>query len=169
LQSSVTGSEFFASGDPLQLKILNMSKLFSPLTIKSVTFRNRIVTSPMCMYMAEDGFASNWHLVHYGSRAMGGAGTVMLEATAIRADGRIGTGDLGIWKDEHIALLAQVASFIKSSGSVAAIQLAHSGRKGSTWASGRESRPLKADDEKGWEVIAPSALRFHQIIRLRGK
>ncbi|OXG03985.1 NADH:flavin oxidoreductase/NADH oxidase [Flavobacterium araucananum] len=145
-----------------------MSKLFSPLTIKSVTFRNRIVTSPMCMYMAEDGFASNWHLVHYGSRAIGGAGTVMLEATAIRADGRIGTGDLGIWKDEHIALLAQVASFIKSSGSVAAIQLAHSGRKGSTWASGRESRPLKADDEKGWEVIAPSAIAFssdHQTPR----
>lgn len=137
-----------------------MSKLFSPLTIKSLTLRNRIITSPMCMYMAEDGFANNWHLVHYGSRAMGGAGAVMIEATAIRADGRIGAGDLGIWKDEHIESLAEIASFIKSSGSVPAIQLAHSGRKGSTWISGRESHPLMADDENGWEIIAPSAIAF---------
>ncbi|AMP98027.1 Oxidoreductase [Pedobacter cryoconitis] len=137
-----------------------MSKLFSPLTVKSITLRNRIVTSPMCMYMAEDGFASDWHLVHYGSRAIGGAGAVMLEATAVRADGRIGVGDLGIWKDEHIAMLTKVASFIKSAGSVPAIQLAHAGRKGSTWASGRESRPLLPDDENGWEVIAPSDIAF---------
>ncbi|MCV9927561.1 NADH:flavin oxidoreductase/NADH oxidase [Flavobacterium sp. LS1R49] len=145
-----------------------MSKLFSPLTIKSVTFRNRIITSPMCMYMAEDGFASNWHLVHYGSRAMGGAGAVMLEATAVQADGRIGVGDLGIWKDEHIAPLAEVASFIKKNRSVPAIQLAHSGRKGSTWALGRESYPLMPEDKNGWKVIAPSAIAFspeHQTPR----
>ena len=114
----------------------------------------------MCMYMAEDGSASDWHLAHYGSRAMGGAGAVMLEATAVRADGRIGVGDLGIWKDEHIEMLAKITSFIKSTGSVPAIQLAHAGRKGSTWASGRESHPLMADDENGWEVIAPSAIAF---------
>jgi len=143
-----------------------MSKLFSSLTVKSVTFKNRIITSPMCMYMAEDGFASNWHLVHYGSRAMGGAGTVMLEATAVRADGRIGVGDLGIWKDEHIEMLAKIASFIKTTGSVPAIQLAHAGRKGSTWASGRESRPLIPDEEDGWEVIAPSAIAFSTAMQI---
>ncbi|PTT15788.1 oxidoreductase [Flavobacterium sp. HMWF030] len=137
-----------------------MSKLFSPLRVKSVEFKNRIFTSPMCMYMAEDGFANDWHLVHYGSRAMGGAGSVMLEATAVRADGRIGVGDLGIWKDEHIVSLSQIAGFIKKNGSVPAIQLAHSGRKGSTWASGAESRTLMANDENGWEVIAPSAIAF---------
>jgi len=144
----------------LLLNMIKMSILFSEQTIKSVKFKNRIITSPMCMYMAEDGFASDWHLVHYGSRAMGGAGAVMVEATAVRADGRIGIGDLGIWKDEHIAPLAKVTSFIKSTGSVPAIQLAHSGRKGSTWASGAESHALMADDENGWEIIAPSAIPF---------
>lgn len=137
-----------------------MSKLFSPLTVKSVTFRNRIVTSPMCMYMAEGGFASDWHLVHYGTRAMGGAGVVMLEASAVRKDGRIGVGDLGIYKDEHIEMLTKIASFIKTAGSVPAIQLAHAGRKGSTWASGRDSHPLMLNDENGWEVIAPSPIPF---------
>lgn len=142
-----------------------MSKLFSPLTVKSVTFRNRIITSPMCMYMAQDGFASNWHLVHYGSRAMGGAGAVMLEATAVRADGRIGVGDLGIWKNEHIEMLTKITSFIKSTGSVPAIQLAHAGRKGSTWASGRESRPLMPDEDDGWQVIAPSTVPFSSTMQ----
>ncbi|MDH5827031.1 NADH:flavin oxidoreductase/NADH oxidase [Sphingobacterium faecium] len=137
-----------------------MSKLFSPLTVKSITFRNRIITSPMCMYMAQDGFATDWHLVHYGSRAMGGAGAVMLEATAVRADGRIGVGDLGIWKDEHTEMLTKITTFIKKSGSVPAIQLAHAGRKGSTWASGRDSQPLMPHDENGWKVIAPSAIAF---------
>lgn len=149
-----------ASSGNFFVKKNKMSKLFSPLAVKSVTFRNRIITSPMCMYMAEDGFTSDWHLVHYGSRAMGGAGAVMLEATAIRADGRIGVGDLGIWKDEHIEMLTKITSFIKSTGSVPAIQLAHAGRKGSTWTSGRESRPLMPDEENGWEVIAPSAIAF---------
>ena len=142
-----------------------MSKLFSPLTVRSVTFRNRIVTSPMCMYMAEDGFANDWHLIHYGSRAMGGAGAVMLEATAVRADGRIGVGDLGIWKDEHVDMLSKISSFIKNSGSIPAIQLAHAGRKGSTWASGRDSRPLMPDEENGWEVIAPSAIAFSSTMQ----
>jgi len=117
------------------------------------------------MYSATDGFASDWHLVHYGSRAMGGAGAVMLEATAVRADGRIGVGDLGIWKDEHIAPLAKIASFIKSSGSVAAIQLAHAGRKGSTWAMGAESHALMPEDKDGWQTIAPSAIPFSPIMQ----
>lgn len=117
------------------------------------------------MYSAADGFATDWHLVHYGSRAMGGAGAVMLEATAVRADGRIGVGDLGIWKDEHIAPLAKIASFIKNSGGIAAIQLAHSGRKGSTWAQGGESRALMPEDEDGWQTIAPSAIPFSTIMQ----
>ncbi|WP_166333070.1 NADH:flavin oxidoreductase/NADH oxidase [Sphingobacterium chungjuense] len=137
-----------------------MSKLFSPLTVKSVTLKNRIITSPMCMYMAQDGIASDWHLIHYGSRAMGGAGMVMLEATAVRADGRIGVGDLGIWKDEHIEMLTKLASSIKLAGSVPALQLAHAGRKGSMWVSGGESHPLFPSDENGWEIIAPSPIAF---------
>ena len=137
-----------------------MSKLFTPLTVKSVTFRNRIFTSPMCMYMAEDGFANDWHLIHYGTRAMGGAGAVMLEATAVREDGRIGVGDLGIWKNEHIDMLSKIASNIKNIGSVPAIQLAHAGRKGSVLVSGGDSSPLMPEDENGWETIAPSASAF---------
>jgi 2,4-dienoyl-CoA reductase-like NADH-dependent reductase (Old Yellow Enzyme family) len=112
------------------------------------------------MYASVDGFASDWHLVHYGSRAMGGAGAVMLEATAVLANGRIGVGDLGIWKDEHIGPLAKVAEFIKSNGSIPGIQLAHSGRKGSNWVSGRDSRHLMPEDTDGWEVIAPSPIPF---------
>lgn len=137
-----------------------MSKLFSPITLKSITFKNRIIMSPMCMYMSEDGFSTDWHLVHYGTRAIGGAGTVMLEATAVRADGRIGIGDLGIYKDEHIEGLQRITSFVKNNGSVPAIQLAHSGRKGSTWASGAESRVLTQKEEGAWDLIAPSAIAF---------
>lgn len=137
-----------------------MSRLFSPATLKSVTFRNRLIMSPMCMYSSNDGFSTDWHLVHYGSRAVGGAGTVMLEATAVRADGRISVNDLGIYKDEHVEGLHRVASFIKQQGAVPAIQLAHAGRKGSTWASGGDSRILQPGEEGGWQVIAPSPIPF---------
>ncbi len=137
-----------------------MSRLFSPTSIKSVHFRNRIIMSPMCMYSSKDGFSTDWHLVHYGSRAVGGAGTVMLEATAVRADGRISVNDLGIYKEEHVEGLQRIASFIKEQGAVPAIQLAHAGRKGSTWASGGDSRVLMPDDEGGWQVIAPSPIPF---------
>lgn len=137
-----------------------MSRLFSPSTLKSVTFRNRLIMSPMCMYSSNDGFSTDWHLVHYGSRAVGGAGTVMLEATAVRADGRISVNDLGIYKDEHVEGLHRVASFIKQQGAVPAIQLAHAGRKGSTWASGGDSRILQPGEEGGWQVIAPSPIPF---------
>src|SRR3954469_3979662 len=106
--------------------------LFSPFSLRDVTFRNRIGVSPMCQYSCEDGFASDWHLVHLGSRAVGGAGLVMVEASAVTADGCISPQDMGIWKDEHIDPLARCARFIERNGAVAGIQLAHAGRKAST-------------------------------------
>jgi 2,4-dienoyl-CoA reductase-like NADH-dependent reductase (Old Yellow Enzyme family) len=138
-----------------------MSKLFSPFTIKDVTFRNRIGVSPMCQYSSEDGFANDWHLVHLGSRAVGGAGMVMVEATAVSPEGRISPADLGIWKDEHIEQLKRITSFIRDHGAVAAIQLAHAGRK----ASKREpwkNNELLSHEEGGWQTIAPSALAFDE-------
>lgn len=137
-----------------------MSKLFSPLKIKDITFKNRIFTSPMCMYSAEDGIATDWHLVHYGTRAMGGAGTVMTEATAVSPEGRIGAGDLGIWSDKHIPGLKRITDFLKNNGSVPGIQLGHSGRKGSYDVQGGDSLLLRTEAEGGWEVIAPSAIPF---------
>ncbi len=115
--------------------------------------------SPMCMYSCEDGFATDWHFVHYGTRAMGGAGMVIFEASAVRADGRISTGDLGIYKDEHIEMLGRITKFVKDNGSVVGIQLAHAGRKASTWAFGAESKIL-SENQGGWEMIAPSAIAF---------
>src|SRR5512147_112387 len=106
--------------------------LFSPLALRGVTLRNRIIVSPMCQYSSEDGFASDWHVVHLGSRAVGGAGLVIVEATAVEARGRISPQDLGIWKDEHVEPLARVARFVESQGAAAGIQIAHAGRKGST-------------------------------------
>ena len=117
--------------------------------------------SPMCMYSCEDGFATDWHFVHYGTRAMGGAGTVILEASAVRADGRISVGDLGIYKDAHIENLQKITTFLKENGSIPGIQLAHAGRKGSTWASGGDSKVLN-ENEGGWEMIAPSAIAFSE-------
>src|SRR5580658_2786324 len=105
--------------------------LLSPFQLRSIAFANRIGVSPMCQYSSQDGFATDWHLVHLGARAQGGAGLVMVEASAVTAEGRITPGDLGIWKDDHIHTLAQIASFIHSQGSRAGIQLAHAGRKAS--------------------------------------
>ena len=136
-----------------------MSILFSPLTIKSITLKNRIIVSPMCQYSSVDGFASDWHLVHLGSRAVGGASTVISEATAIFPEGRISPDDLGIWKDEHIEKLAQITAFIKKQGCVPGIQLAHAGRKAST-AAPWKGRGGVAEDEGGWVPVAPSALPF---------
>jgi 2,4-dienoyl-CoA reductase-like NADH-dependent reductase (Old Yellow Enzyme family) len=134
--------------------------LLSPLTIRGVTLRNRIVVSPMCQYIAEDGFAHDWHLVHLGSRAVGGASLVFVEATAVTSEGRISPGDLGIWKDEHIEPLARIARFVQSQGAVAGIQLAHAGRKAScdrAWRGGAKLRP----GEGGWPAVAPSAIPFN--------
>src|SRR6187200_3783519 len=109
-----------------------MAILFEPLTIKSVTFKNRIVISPMCQYSSVDGLASDWHLVHLGSRAVGGAALVLTEAAAILPEGRISPQDLGIWSDDHVEPLARIVQFVHAQGSVAGMQLAHAGRKAST-------------------------------------
>ncbi|MBV8229815.1 MAG: hypothetical protein JO329_07515, partial [Planctomycetaceae bacterium] len=105
--------------------------LLSPLTIRDVTFRNRIVMSPMCQYSATEGMADDWHLVHLGSRAVGGAALIFVEATAVTRDGRISPGDMGIWHDRHVEPLARIARFVQARGAVPGIQLAHAGRKAS--------------------------------------
>lgn len=138
-----------------------MSLLFSPLKIKSLTLKNRIVVSPMCEYSAIDGFASNWHLVHLGSRAVGGAGLVIAEATAISPEGRISIADLGIWKDEHIDKLREITKFISENGSVPGIQLAHAGRKASFDIPWKNVTQLPIEDG-GWQTVAPSALAFNE-------
>ena len=133
--------------------------LFAPLTIRGVAFRNRIAVSPMCQYSAEDGMAGDWHLVHLGSRAVGGAGLVIAEATAVEARGRISPFDLGIWKDEQIEGLARIARFVKQQGAVPGIQLAHAGRKASTQAPWTGDRAIPAESG-GWPTVAPSAIPF---------
>lgn len=134
--------------------------LTDPLTIRGVTLRNRIVVSPMCQYCALDGMADDWHLVHLGSRAAGGAGLVFVEASAVTAQGRITPADMGIWDDRHIEPLARVASFIHRIGGVAAIQLAHAGRKASCRPPFEGGVRLKTPEEGGWTVVAPSAIPF---------
>jgi 2,4-dienoyl-CoA reductase-like NADH-dependent reductase (Old Yellow Enzyme family) len=134
--------------------------LLSPLKIRSVTFRNRIAMSPMCQYSAHDGFANDWHLVHLGSRASGGVALVMVEATAVTADGRITPGDLGIWKDDHIEPLTRIARFVHSQGAVAGIQLAHAGRKASCELPWKGGEGLLTPEEGGWPVVGPSAIPF---------
>lgn len=136
-----------------------MSKLFSPLEIKSIKFKNRIIVSPMCQYSSEDGFANDWHLVHLGSRAVGGASLIISEAAAISAEGRISPDDLGIWKDEHIEKLRQITSFIKAQNSVAGIQLSHAGRKASTQIPWKGNGKVAVQDG-GWIPVAPSPVAF---------
>ncbi len=137
--------------------------LFSPLQIKSVTLKNRIGVSPMCQYSAEDGFVTDWHLVHLGSRAVGGAGLVLMEATAVSPEGRISPEDAGIWKDEHIAPLRRITQFIEAEGSVPGIQLAHAGRKASTPAPWKEKSAMVAPEDGGWtHLLAPSAIAFSE-------
>ncbi len=136
-----------------------MPHLFDPLTIRGVTFRNRIGVSPMCQYSCQDGFANDWHLVHLGSRAVGGAGLVIAEATGVEARGRISLGDLGIYKDEHVAPLARVAKFIAQQGAVPGIQLAHAGRKASTGLPWEGGKPL-SKEAGGWDIVAASAIPF---------
>jgi len=135
--------------------------LLSPLTIRGVTLRNRIVMSPMCQYVAQDGFADDWHLVNAGSRASGGVALVIVEATAVTAEGRITPGDLGIWTDAHVEPLARIVRFVESQGTVAGIQLAHAGRKASCdlpWNGGAGLTPAQG----GWQVVAPSAIPFDE-------
>ena len=145
---------------PRSFDIKPDSGLFDPLKIRGLTLENRIVVSPMCQYSCENGFANDWHLVHLGSRAIGGAGLVMAEATAVTAEGRISPQDLGLWSDAHAEPLARIVKFLHSQGSTAGIQLAHAGRKASTarpWDGGGKLPVSKG----GWsEVVAPSALAF---------
>ncbi|MDE3188010.1 MAG: NADH:flavin oxidoreductase/NADH oxidase [Acidobacteriota bacterium] len=133
--------------------------LLSPLQLRSVSLANRIGVSPMCQYSAQDGFTNDWHLVHLGSRAQGGAGLVIVEASAVLPEGRISSADVGIWKDEHIPGLERIVRFIHSQGSRAGIQLAHAGRKGGMAPPFGGERLLTAE-EGGWQPVAPSALAF---------
>ena len=133
--------------------------LFSPLTVRSVTLRNRIGVSPMCQYSATDGFANDWHHVHLGARAVGGAGLVIQEATAVAPEGRITPGCLGLWSDQHIAPLARIAKFVGDHGAVAGIQIAHAGRKASADLPWNNGAHLSAA-QGGWQTIAPSAIPF---------
>ncbi len=121
---------------------------------------NRIVVSPMCQYSSEDGFASDWHLVHLGSRAVGGAGIILTEAAAVSPEGRISYADLGIWKDEQVAGLARIAAFLREQGAVPGIQLAHAGRKAATTRPWEGGQQLPSGDPRSWEPVGPSAIPF---------
>lgn len=138
-----------------------MANLFSPLKIRSIELKNRIVVSPMCQYSSENGFANDWHLVHLGSRAVGGAALVITEAAAVSPEGRISPADLGIWSDEHIPFLKRITTFIEEQGSIAGMQLAHAGRKAShaaPWTGGK----VLTTEEGAWRTVAPSAVAFFE-------
>lgn len=138
-----------------------MSQLFTPLKIRSLELKNRLVVSPMCQYSGDDGFANDWHLVHLGSRAVGGAGLIIAEATAVAPEGRISPADLGLWKDEHIDFLKRITGFIEAQGSAAGVQLAHAGRKSSvqvSWKGGEQLLPGNG----GWQTVGPSAVAFKE-------
>ncbi|MRR33887.1 NADH:flavin oxidoreductase/NADH oxidase [bacterium] len=137
-----------------------MSRLFTPITLGSVTVRNRIFVSPMCQYSSRDGLPTDWHMVHLGSRAVGGAGMVLTEAVAVSPEGRISPDDTGIWSDAHAEAFRPIARFIGDQGAVAGIQLAHAGRKASTESPWRGGGPV-ADEERGWRPVAPSPLPFN--------
>lgn len=136
------------------------SVLFEPLTLRSVTFPNRIFVSPMCQYSSDDGMPNDWHLVHLGSRAVGGAGLVIVEASGVSPEGRITAWDSGIWSEAHADAYGRIVDFIHAQGSVAGMQIAHAGRKASTevpWRGGR----LITEGPSSWMPLAPSAIPFH--------
>lgn len=137
-----------------------MSSLFSPLELRGVRLKNRVGVSPMCQYSCTHGFANDWHLVHLGARAVGGAGLIILEATAVEPRGRISPQDLGLWKNEHIEPLARIARFLREQGTVAGIQLAHAGRKAGTRRPWDGPGHATAAEGGGWRPVAPSALAF---------
>ncbi len=136
-----------------------MSKLISPLTIKTITLKNRIVMSPMCQYSASDGYVNDWHLVHLGSRAAGGAGLIITEATAVSPEGRITPGDIGLWNDDQISGLQRIVSFIHQRGAFAGTQLAHAGRKASCAVPWKGGKQLD-EKEGGWQTVAPGNIPF---------
>ena len=138
-----------------------MSKLYSSYALRGLELSNRIVVSPMCQYSAENGMANDWHLVHLGSRAVGGAGLIFTEAAAVSPEGRISPSDLGIWSDEHIKPLKRITTFIKTQGVSSGIQLAHAGRKASCqppWEGGKQISPIAG----GWQTVAPTAMPFYE-------
>lgn len=145
------------------MQIEERPHLFTPLAIKDVVLRNRIGVSPMCQYSCENGMLNDWHLVHLGARAIGGAGLIIMEATAVEPRGRISPWDSGLWSDQQTEPIARIARFLKQHGAVPGIQLAHAGRKASTarpWDGGHSL----SDDEGGWETIGPSPIPFGQEI-----
>lgn len=144
-----------------------MSALFTPFSLKDVTLRNRIAVPPMCQYSAEDGLANEWHLSHYASLARGGAGLVIVEATAVSPEGRISPACLGLWNDEQAAELAKIASAIKAAGAVPGIQIAHAGRKANANKPWEGDDHIAADDPRSWEILSPSAIPFgHHLPRV---
>ncbi|GAA4715947.1 NADH:flavin oxidoreductase/NADH oxidase [Nocardioides conyzicola] len=140
-----------------------MSQLFSPITLRDVTVRNRVWVAPMCQYSAVDGVPNDWHLVHLGSFARGGAGLVFTEATAVVPEGRISPEDAGLWNDEQQAAWARIAAFVRGQGATAGIQLAHAGRKASTYSGFTQERGAVADADGGWRPVAPSAEPFPRL------
>ena len=136
-----------------------MAKLFSPMKLRDVVFKNRVFVSPMCQYSSQDGLPTDWHLVHLGSRAVGGAALVMVEATAVSPEGRISPQDSGMWSAEHSLGFRRIAEFIKAQGAIPGIQLAHAGRKASTDVPWRGGKPL-GPDTGGWQPLAPSPVPF---------
>ena len=136
-----------------------MAHLFEPLKLRDIVLSNRIGIPPMCQYSAHDGMAADWHFVHYGSRAVGGAALMIVEATAVTPEGRISLGDMGIWDDRHIEPLARIARFAQQQGCVAAIQLAHAGRKASVGL-GWQAQSTLSETDGGWKTVAPSAVAF---------
>ena len=138
------------------------SLLFTPLALRDVTLRNRVVVSPMCEYSSPDGFATDWHMVHLGSRAVGGAGLVLTEASAVTADGRISSADLGIYLDAHVEPLARIFKFVEEHGAIPGMQLAHAGRKASTVEPWKGGGPVMVADGAWEPVWAPSAMAFRE-------
>ncbi len=138
-----------------------MPYLFDPLTLKGVTLRNRIGVPPMCMYSYTDGLSNDWQIIHQGARAVGGAGLIISEATAVEPRGRITPYDVGIWSDEHIEPLTRVTRVVKANGAVPGVQIAHAGRKASTnrpWENG--GHPIQKDDPRAWQVVGPSPAAY---------
>src|ERR1035437_6296145 len=175
IQSPVSGlfgrlctNRYPRGGTPMPLRdqwerlgnLRGMSHLFSPISFRDVTLPNRIVVSPMCEYSSVDGFANDWHLVHLGGRAVGGAGLGITEASAVLPEGRITPNDLGIWKDEHVAPLARIVDFLHAQGAHAGIQLAHAGRKASMRRPWEGARLLTPADGGWTNVAAPSPIAF---------
>jgi 2,4-dienoyl-CoA reductase-like NADH-dependent reductase (Old Yellow Enzyme family) len=147
------------SAEPTAATVASAPNLLAPLTIRAVTLRNRIVLSPMCQYSSFEGLANDWHMVHLGSRAIGGASLVFAEATAVAREGRITPGDLGLWDDAHMEPLRRIVHFVEQHGAVPGIQLAHAGRKAAKHAPWRGSVPLRAE-EGAWPVLSASPIPF---------